>query len=148
MALITRTQVIARSVAEVFSVVIDAGEYASWNPTIRSSRRMDEGEIGNGSRFEWKLRGFGTVIQELQEFERNERVRIVPLAKTLTGGHRFLFSAEGERTRVDHELELIPEGVFRLFAPMMARTGRKNLRATAEALQAHLEGRTGEGART
>jgi len=147
MALITRTQVIARPVAEVFSVVVDAGEYASWNPTIKASRRMEEGEIGNGSRFEWKLRGFGTVIQELHEFQRNERVRIVPLTRTLAGGHRFLFSAEGERTRVDHELELIPKGVLRLLAPLTARTGRKNLRATADALQAHLEGRTDEGAR-
>ena len=140
MALITRTQVIDRPVDEVFNTVIDGGNYASWNPTIKASRRMDEGEIGQGSRFEWKLRGFGTVIQEFQEFQRNERVRIVPHIKSLAGGHRFLFTAEGERTRVDHELEMIPRGVFRLFAPMMARTGKRNLRATAEALQAHLEG--------
>ena len=147
MALITRTQVIDRPVGEVFDTVIDAGEYASWNPTITASRRLDAGEIGEGSRFEWKLRGFGRVIQELDEFRRNERVRIVPHTKTLAGGHRFLFSAEGERTRVDHELEMIPRGMFRLFAPLMARTGRKNLRATAEALQAHLEGPAGEGVR-
>jgi uncharacterized protein YndB with AHSA1/START domain len=145
-ALITRTQVIDRPVAEVFDTVIDAGECASWNPTITASRRLDEGEIGEGSRFEWKLRGFGTVIQELQEFQRNERVRIVPRTRMLAGGHRFLFTAEGERTRVDHELEMIPRGVFRLLGPMMGRTGRKNLGATAEALQAHLEGRTSEGA--
>jgi Polyketide cyclase / dehydrase and lipid transport len=141
------TQVIARPVAEVFSVVVDAGEYACWNPTIKASRRMKEGEIDNRSRFEWKLRGFGTVIQELQEFQRTERVRIVPLTRTLAGGHRFLFSAEGERTHVDRELELIPKGVLRLSAPLMARSGRKNLRATAEALRGHLEARAGEGAR-
>jgi uncharacterized protein YndB with AHSA1/START domain len=63
MALIRPTQVIARPVAEVFSVVVDAGEYACWNPTIKASRRMKEGEIDNRSRFEWKLRGFGTVIR-------------------------------------------------------------------------------------
>jgi hypothetical protein len=139
MALIKRTQVISSPVDEVFATVIDAGNYASWNPTIKASRRMDAGEIGQGSRFEWKLRGFGTVIQELQEFQRNERVRIVPQLESLAGGHRFLFTADGERTRVDHELEMTPRGVFRLFGPMMARMGRRNLRATAEALQEHLE---------
>ncbi len=139
MALIKKTQVINRPVDEVFATVIDAGNYASWNPTVKASRRMDEGEIGQGSRFEWKLRGFGTVIQEFEEFQRNERVRIVPQLKSLAGGHRFLFTAEGERTRVDHELEMTPRGVFRLFGPMMTRTGKRNLRATAEALQAHLE---------
>ena len=139
MALITRTQIIDRPVDDVFDTVIDAGNYASWNPTITASRRMDEGEIGDGSRFEWKLRGFGTVIQQFEEFRRNERVRIVPQLRSLAGGHRFLFTAEGERTRVDHELEMIPRGVFRLSAPMMTRTGKRNLCATAEALQAHLE---------
>jgi uncharacterized protein YndB with AHSA1/START domain len=138
-ALITRTQVIERPVEEVFATVIDGGNFAAWNPTITSSRRLDDGEIGNGSRFEWKLRGFGKVVQELQEFTRNERVRIVPQLKSLSGGHRFLFSEEGGRTRVDHELEIEPRGLFRPFAPMVARIGRKNLRDTAAALQAHLE---------
>jgi uncharacterized protein YndB with AHSA1/START domain len=140
MALIKRTQVIARPVEDVFNTVVDAGNYASWNPTIKASRRLDEGEIGDGSRFEWQLKGFGKVIQELQEFSRNERVRIVPQLKTLSGGHRFFFTAQGESTRVDHELEMMPKGLFRLFAPMVARTGRRNLRDTAQALQAHLEG--------
>src|SRR6266699_1319059 len=133
MALITRTQVIDRPVDDVFDTVIDAGNYASWNPTIKASRRLDAGELGDGSLFEWQLKGFGKVIQEFQEFKRNERVRIVPQPKTLSGGHRFLFTAEGESTRVDHELEMVPKGLFRLFAPMVARTGRKNLRDTAQA---------------
>jgi uncharacterized protein YndB with AHSA1/START domain len=145
-ALITRTQVIRRPVDEVFGVVIDGGNYAAWNPTIKASRRLDDVEIGDGSRFEWKLRGFGNVTQELQEFSRDERVRIVPLLAAISGGHRFLFTAQGESTRVDHELEMVPRGIFRLFAPLMARTGRKNLRDTAEALQNHLEAPTGEGA--
>ena len=141
MALITRTQFIGRPVDQVFNTVIDAGNYAAWNPTIMASRRLGEGEIGEGSRFEWKLKGFGKVIQELHEFKRNERVRIVPQIKSLSGGHRFLFTAQGESTRVDHELEMVPRGMFRLMAPMIARAGRRNLRDTAQALQAHLEGR-------
>jgi hypothetical protein len=55
MALITRSQVIDNPVAEVFAVVVDGGNFAAWNPTTRSSRRLDEGEIGSGSKFEWDL---------------------------------------------------------------------------------------------
>jgi len=139
--LITRTQVIDRPVEEVFATVVDAGDYAAWNPTVKASRRVSEGEIGEGSRFEWELRGFGKVIQEFQEFQRNEQVRIVPQLKSLAGGHRFRFAAEGDATRVDHELELVPKGIFRLFAPLMARTARNNLRETAEALQRRVERR-------
>jgi hypothetical protein len=49
------------------------------------------------------------------------------------------FSSQGEETRIDHEREMRPKGVFLLFAPMMGLIGRKNLRDTANALQARLE---------
>jgi uncharacterized protein YndB with AHSA1/START domain len=138
-AILTRTHVIKKPVAQVFRVVADGGNFASWNPTIRASRRLDEGPIGKGAKFEWDLRGFGKVVQEFQEYEGNARVRIVPHIKTMQGGHRFRFRAEGSDTRIDHELEMTPIGIFRLMGPMMWMIGRKNLRDTASALQRHLE---------
>ena len=139
MALITSTQFIKKPVDEVFAVVADGASWADWNPTVRASRRLDAGPIGNGARFEWELRGVGKVVQEFQEFEPNRRVRILSHVKMVEGGHRFCFSAQGEGTRIDHELEIRPKGVFLLFAPMMGLIGRKDLRDTANALQAHLE---------
>jgi hypothetical protein len=128
-------------VAAVFRAIADCGNYDQWNPTIRSSRKLSEGEPGPGARFEWELRGFGAVVQELEEFEANRRLRIVPVVDTLAGGHRFVLTPEGQRTRVDHELELIPRGRLRALAPIMGLVGRKNLRDTASALQRHLEAR-------
>jgi hypothetical protein len=84
-------------------------------------------------------RDSGAVTQELREFEPGRRIRIVPLMRSLGGGHRFTFTDLGGRTRVDHELEMIPKGIFKLMGPMMTRTGRKNLDATADALKRHLE---------
>ena len=97
------------------------------------------GEIGEGSRFEWELRDFGKVQQELQEFDRPRQVRIVPHTKQIEGGHRFRLSSEGERTRIEHELEMRPKGLFLPFAPVMGVIGRKNLKDTANALQEHIE---------
>jgi uncharacterized protein YndB with AHSA1/START domain len=139
MTVIKRTQIIRRPVQKVFGVVADGGNFAAWNPTIRTSRRLDEGPIGNGSRFEWDLRGFGTVVQEFQEFEENARLRIVPDIKAMEGGHRFRFTANGAETRIDHELQMTPKGMSKLFAPVMGIIGRKNLRDTASALQGYLE---------
>jgi uncharacterized protein YndB with AHSA1/START domain len=139
MANLTLTQEIDRPAADVFRTVADAGNFASWNPTIKSSRQLTPGEPGPGMRAEWHLRGFGAVTQELQEFEPGRRVRIVPIMRSLGGGHRFTLTDLSGRTRVDHELEMVPKGFFKLMAPIMTSTGRKNLRATAEALKAHLE---------
>jgi hypothetical protein len=66
-------------------------------------------------------------------------VRIVPDIRSISGGHRFTFTEVGEGTRVDHELEMTSRGSSKVMAPMMTIMGRKNLRATAAALQRHLE---------
>lgn len=139
MAIITRSQIIKAPIDKVFDTITDGGNFASWNPTIRASRQLDAGDVRDGTRFEWDLRGFGKVVQELQEFSRPQRVRIVPHIRTLAGGHRFSLAAQGGSTHVDHELEMQPKGFFRLMTPMMGVIGRKNLRDTANALQAHLE---------
>jgi len=115
MALVTRTQVMDAPIDAVFTVIVDGGDFSSWNPTIRSSRRLDAGEIGEGSCYEWDLRGFGKLQQELQEFDRPRQVRIVPHTKQIEGGHRFRLSSEGERTRIEHELEMRIKGLFVLF---------------------------------
>jgi uncharacterized protein YndB with AHSA1/START domain len=139
MAVITRSQVINAPIEAVFDTIVDGGNFASWNPTIRSSCRLDDRSPGDGARFEWKLRGIGAVVQELQEFRRPDRVRIVPQMKALAGGHRFTLTAKGHNTRVDHELEMRPTGAFIAMAPIMGLIGRKNLKDTANALRAHLE---------
>jgi uncharacterized protein YndB with AHSA1/START domain len=139
MAILRRTQFIRAPIERVFGTISSGGSFAEWNPTIRASRRLGDGPVGNGTRFEWELRGFGKVVQELREFDSPRQVRIVPRMRQLKGGHRFKLTADGGRTRVDHELEMSPTGAFRMFAPMMGIPGRKNLQDTASALQAHLE---------
>jgi hypothetical protein len=140
MAVITRTQVINKPVEEVFDLLADAGSWAEWNPTILSSRWVDDPPHGNGARFEWGLRGLGKVVQELGEFKPPVQLRILTDLKQCTGGHRFRLTANGDATRLDHELEITPIGIFRLFAPMMVMNGRRNLRDTANAITTHFEG--------
>jgi uncharacterized protein YndB with AHSA1/START domain len=126
-------------VEEVFEAVVDVANFPKWNPTTPSARKLAPGEIGEGTRFELEIRGFGKVALELREFERNKRVRLVPSMKFLSGGHRFIFTAQGVTTRIDHEVEMTPKGLFKVFSPFMRIMGAKNLRDTADALQRYLE---------
>jgi uncharacterized protein YndB with AHSA1/START domain len=43
MPILRLTQVIKRPPQDVFAVIADAGRFASWNPTIRSSRQLTPG---------------------------------------------------------------------------------------------------------
>jgi uncharacterized protein YndB with AHSA1/START domain len=141
MAIFTRTQTINKPVEDVFSTVIDVASFPTWNPTVRSARKLSEGPIGEGTRFEMTIKGYGSTCQVLREFQENRQVRLVPEIKSLAGGHRFIFTAQGDRTRVDHELEVVPKGIFKALTPLMGMLSRKNLRDTATALQAYLESR-------
>ena len=137
-AVLTLSQVIPRPVGDVFDTVVDGGRFAEWNPTVKSSRQLTDGPIGDGTKFEWDLTGFGLVVQELAEFDRNRRVRIVPQLRSLRGGHRFTLTSVPEGTRIDHELEMVPQGLFRLLGPLTSAMGRRNLRRTAAALNERL----------
>ena len=141
MAILKLEQIIHKPVEEVFLTVIDVANFPKWNPTTASARKISEGEIGEGSRFELEIKGLGKTLQELQEFKKNEQVRLVPHISMLAGGHRFRFTAQGSHTRVNHELEMTPKGFFKLFSSFIGMIGRKNLRQTADALQKYLEGR-------
>jgi len=133
------TQVIRKPVEEVFGTVIDVANFPNWNPSTPSARKLSNGEIGNGTRFELQIRGLGKVPHELREFERNKRVRLVPSMKFMSGGHRFVFTAQGATTRIDHELEMTPKGIFKIFTPLMSMMGKKDLRDLANSLQRYLE---------
>jgi uncharacterized protein YndB with AHSA1/START domain len=133
------TQVIERPAADVFAAIVDLESFPRWNPTTKSARKLSPGETREGATFELQIRGFGKTIQELQGFERDRRVTLVPHLKALGGGHTFVLTPDGDRTRIDHELEMIPKGAMRVFAPLVGMIGRRNLRQTAAALEAWLE---------
>lgn len=63
MATLTLTQEIDRPVADVFETVADIGNFASWNPTIKSSRQLTSGEPGIGTRAEWQLKELLRLIR-------------------------------------------------------------------------------------
>ena len=78
MAVIKRIQVIDKPVEQVFETVVNVAHFPKWNPTTPSARKLSPGEIGEGTRFELEIRGFGKVPQELREFERTSVCGLCP----------------------------------------------------------------------
>jgi hypothetical protein len=139
MAIQKLTQVINRPIGEVFGTIIDVANFPLWNPTTPNARKLTPGGAGEGTQFELEIKGVGKVLQELREFRPNKQVRLLSNTKMVAGGHRFILTAEGNQTRIDHELEMTPKGVFKIFTPLIGMMGKKSLRDTANALQRYLE---------
>ena len=140
MPVLTLSQVVDRPATDAFQAIVDVESFPRWNPTTKRAKKLSPGETGEGTRFELTIRGFGRTIQELQGFERDRRVTLVPHIKALSGGHTFVLTPEGEeRTRVDHALEMTPRGAWKVLGPIVAMVGRRNLEQTAAALKNWLE---------
>jgi len=134
------SQTIRSPIDRVFQTAVQLDEFPTWSPRNPWAKKLTDGEIGEGTRFEMGIKGFGKITNELREFERNKRVMVAPLTNMLEGGHRWLFTDLGNgETRSDHELQLDPKGVFRLMTPMLRANGKKTVKETTTALKAHLE---------
>jgi uncharacterized protein YndB with AHSA1/START domain len=134
------SQTIHRPIDEVFDTVIRLDEFPKWSPRNPSGRKLTDGPIGNGTRFRLGIKGFGKVTMELREFVAGKRVMVAPISRMFEGGHRWVFSDEGDGgTRIDHELEMRVKGAFKPMAPLIRANGKKNLLDTTAALQRHLE---------
>jgi Polyketide cyclase / dehydrase and lipid transport len=134
------TQIIRRPVDEVFATSVALDRFPEWSPRNPWANKLTPGEVGEGTRFEMGIKGFGKVRNELREFDRNQRVMVAPLSSMFSGGHRWLFTDLGDgTTRIDHELEMEPKGVFKVLAPMLRANGKKTVQETAGALQRHLD---------
>jgi hypothetical protein len=136
----TMSQTIARPVQKVFATAVQLDEFPNWSPLNPWAKKLTPGEIGQGTRFQMGIKGFGKVTNELREFEQNKRMMVAPLSSMFEGGHRWIFSDVGDgSTRIEHELEMRPKGLFKLMGPMLRANGEKTVRETAAALQQHLE---------
>ena len=137
------SQVVNCDLEYAFDVVVSVQLYPNWNPTTKSAHKIKESpsgeEVGEGTTFLIALRGFGKQELVCTEFEKYKQVRLVPVSKMFSGGHRFIFFREGDKTRIEHELEMNPKGLMKLFTPMMGKMMNKNINETVNALQKFLE---------
>jgi hypothetical protein len=135
-----KSQIVKAPLEKVFKTIVEIENFPKWNPTTAVTRKITGGDAKEGSEFEMKIRGFGMVKQTLEEFSPNKQVMIVPHIKMLGGGHRFIFKKISDNeTQIDHEMIMIPKGIFKLFSPMMKKMGEKNVGALAESLEKYLE---------
>ena len=139
----TLSQTIEAPAEEVFAVVSDVATYEQWNPTVTSSRVLSEGDVANGTRFEFAIKRMGAQEMEVTNFESGRSIRFEPRSNMMGGGHRFTLSEMGGSTRLDHEVVMEPKGVFRLMSPFIGMMAKRNLRKTADALEARVRASRG-----
>ncbi|HVF08480.1 MAG TPA: SRPBCC family protein [Actinomycetota bacterium] len=129
---VDRTIETACAAAAAFAFVADFSTTARWDPGIIAARRLDDGPIGMGSRFELVSR-FGsreqTIVYEITGFEPPTRVTLEGDGETFRGTDVISCEPRDEGgTRVRYEADLGLKGVAALALPFI----RKRLDAMSD----------------
>lgn len=129
-------------IEETFAFVADFANAAAWDPGVASSRRLDEGPVAVGARYQLGIRMRGKVVPMVYEVTAWEPQRRVVLAGEGSGVKavdeiRFTPTATG--TRIDYTADIRLQGWMRLVQPFaggaLARIADDAVRGMRRALE-------------
>jgi carbon monoxide dehydrogenase subunit G len=141
---VERTLQVAASPETAFDYVADFSSAEAWDPGIPSARRLDEGQIGVGSRFELVSR-FGsteqTIVYEITEYDRPDRVTLVGDGKNFRGTDTISFEpTAGGGARVTYVADLALKGLAAVAVPFLRGRLDEMSDAAVAGLQTALDG--------
>lgn len=131
---------VPRAPDEVFDFLADLRNEKAWNPRVVQLKKLTDGPLSSGSRFSGIYQGIGELTTDLVEFDRPRSLsfRSVGPRMRIEGQFRLQPSAKG--TQLTLSAELMPQGIFRLLAPLMAPLIRQQNAAAGERLREVLSG--------
>lgn len=123
------TRLIDRPQREVFEYTSDFTNIDQWDPGVASSRKIDEGPVGVGTRYELMVQ-FGSskipMTYEITEYEPDQRVVLIGKGDTLDAVDEIRFEpANDTKTLVDYTADLTFHNYLRFVAPVLSPMFKK-----------------------
>jgi carbon monoxide dehydrogenase subunit G len=107
-----------------FAYIADFAHAAEWDPNIVASSRIDDGELGVGSRFQVDVKvGPRTLSMEyrITEYDPPNVVVLVGEGWNVWSEDRISFEETTDGTRVTYDVELKANGVLAPLSPLLPR---------------------------
>ena len=132
-----------------FAYVADFDQQAEWDPNTVSSRRLDEGPLGLGSRFALDVR-MGSRVAPMEyritELDPPRRVVLEGEGSRVWSRDEITFSGSpGDGTRVDYVATIELRGWLSLIQPLLGRAFAAIGRGAADGMRRELEARAASG---
>jgi carbon monoxide dehydrogenase subunit G len=114
---------------EVYDLLADVDNERSWNPDVKSVRRIDEGPVGAGAEWDGDYKGMGTMRVRLVECERPHRLVFSTTGPRMRMRFAFHFApgAAAATADVTADADIEPAGITRLFAPLLGPMMRRTM---------------------
>jgi hypothetical protein len=142
-ATVTVVRSVAASREAACDTVADFTSTAEWDPAVVSARRLDEGPLQVGSRFELRYRIAGPVtvplVYELTRFDRPDRLVLSTRSLAHEGEDDIRFEAGAAGTRVVWRARFGLRGPGRLLEPILRRAFPGVAAEAGDGLRDHLD---------
>jgi uncharacterized protein YndB with AHSA1/START domain len=106
----------------VFDCLADARNEPEWLSGAKQVRKTTDDPVGLHTRFEGEYTRAGKVILEVVEFDRPRRLTFRAQARIVHFDDAVELTPDGAGTRLTPRLSAEPQGLMRLFTPMIAKT--------------------------
>jgi hypothetical protein len=132
---------VTRPQPEAFEYTADFSNIEDWDPGVVASRKVTDGPIGVGTRFELEVKfGVGTtpMTYEITVYQPDHRVVLVGDGGKLHAVDEITFASHDNMTVIDYTADLTFRNFFRFIRPLMRpilrRVGKDALDGLAKAL--------------
>ncbi len=126
-----------------FSMMADMTRFAEWDPGVQKAKQISGTEPGLDAVYELLVNGVGPapatpLKYKMREFTAGERYRAVAKAKFFQSDDIVTVTPNGDGCIVKYEADLLLNGPFKIFDPLLGPIFNKIGDAAAEGLQTFL----------
>ena len=141
---ISASVAIDRPPEEVFDYILDFENAPEWQTGVVKSKRVTEGPVRVGTRFEEDVRMVVRRVRTacvITDVEPGRSVSFVATSAPMDYQGQFVFDHTGKGTRVAVTATIEMKGLWRLLGPLVAMDARGGVRKELGRVKTALEGR-------
>lgn len=135
----------------VFDYVADFANAQEWDPGVASARRIDDGPVAVGARYDLGVRMAGRVAPmeyRITELDRPRRVVLVGAGSNVDAVDDICFERSGGGTVINYTADIRLGGLLRIAQPFLGGSFAKIARDAAGGMERTLAARAADAVRT
>jgi carbon monoxide dehydrogenase subunit G len=133
-----------------FDYVADFANAQEWDPGVATARRIDDGPVAVGARYNLgvRMRGrIGTMEYRITELDRPRRVVLVGAGSNVSAVDDIRFEPSPDGTIIDYTADIRLGGLLRIAQPFLGGSFAKIARDAAGGMHRTLAARAADAAR-
>lgn len=134
-----------------FDYVAEFANAQQWDPGVATARRIDDGPVAVGTRYDLGVRMGGRVAPmeyRITELDRPRRVVLVGTGSNVGAVDDIRFERDGDGTVIDYTADIRLGGWLRFAQPFLRGSFAKIARDAAGGMERALAARAADAART